>query len=49
MLIGAWNIQLIPYSLGFFDNADYFTLFEVNFFAVYYYYSGSLIIEFFNK
>jgi|GEM_PF-6164575 len=49
MIIGSTQIQLLLYAFGFFDNADYFTFFKVNFFAIYGYYSGLIIFEFFNK
>ena len=49
ILLGAWIIQLALYLAGLFDNQDYFTIFEVNFFAVYGYYIGVLIQQFLNK
>jgi hypothetical protein len=49
MIIGVVNIQLLLYAGGFFDNADYFALFKLNLFAIYGYYGGFLIFEFFNK
>jgi len=43
------QVGLLLYFFGFFDNPDYLTFIEINFFSVYGYCGGAFVFDFFKK